>query len=247
MSDSSNPGELRVAPCLSVRVGVRQYFAGEHLWAARFMALRCREREDQLHRGNFKGVDYEVRSFALTAIMESVAFLEAAINEVWQGILASTSDSAARSRLPGLSDEILTRLQRELGSAPQLDRSLSTLAMYNLVLLGAGQPRLDTSQRPGQDVVALIPLRNALMHYKPETHWTDQKHPLEKQLAHLVPANPLMEGSKPWFPHHVLSAGVAEWAWKACHQLTDQWQERLGFDDIILKNMPPWPDEEPRA
>ena len=79
--------------------GRHQYFAAEHIRAAKLMAYKCRQREDERLTEELPFVDFEVRSYALAAIMESVAFLEAVINEfIYQ--VAYFADG--NSRLAGL-------------------------------------------------------------------------------------------------------------------------------------------------
>jgi hypothetical protein len=238
------PAAFASVGAFSPRVGVRQYFAAEHLWAARLMAHLCREREDQLVREGAHGlVDYHVRSYALTAIAESVALLEAQVNEVWQGA-ADTEPGADNHRLRGLSAAAIAML-RELRQNPKVERSLSVLDKYAVALTCASKTPLDRSHFPYQDVNALIGLRNAFVHFKPEMHWTDEVHDLEARIKHLVPENPLMRGTVPWFPHQPLCAGVARWAWESCMTFADQWHAQLGLEVSYRQDMVPWPDGLP--
>jgi hypothetical protein len=96
------------------KVGVRDYFSTEHLWNARHTAQLCAEREAALVAEGFRGIDRAVRAFALGAILESVAFLEAQVNSVWQDAADDDPGSANRNpHLEGLSDQSIARL-REL-------------------------------------------------------------------------------------------------------------------------------------
>lgn len=227
---------LHISVDLSVSAGVRSYFAAEHLSAARFMATQCRQREDQLVHDGFRGVDYPVRSYAVTSIMETVAFLEARVNEVWQGA-ADTEPGAQNARLDGLGSGTIALL-RALWKSEQLERSLKILDKYDLALVCASKAELDKSRSPHQDVTPLIRLRNAFVHFKPELQWDNEVHNLKKQLKHRVPTNPLLDGS-PWFPHQPLCAGVAEWAWNACARLVDEWEQQLGLIYSYRDALPP--------
>lgn len=227
------------------RIGVRQYFEAEHLWAARLAAHLCRQREDELLTKGFRGVDYQVRSFAVMAIQESVAFLEARVNTVWQDA-ADREEGAevGNPRLDGLTVETIVLL-RELWKYDPVQRSLSLLEKFDAVLRTARKPEMDKSRSPFQDIEPLIRLRNALVHFKPETQWSDEVHHLEARLQHRIPANPLMAGTGPWFPHHPLCAGVAEWAWRSCVAFAQEWEARLDLTDRYLESMEaaaPWPD-----
>jgi hypothetical protein len=235
---SPKPAELR-AIGQTPRVGVRQYFAAEHLWAARLMAHLCREREDQLIEKGTLGVDYHVRSFALTAISESVALLEAHVNQICQDATDAESDDSDHWQLRGLGSDARAKT-RELWTEEN-ERSLSVLDKYAVTLTFVGE-KLDKGGRPYQDVKALIPLRNALLHFKPELQWIDEVHRVEEQVKHLVPENPLMRGTVPWFPHHPLCAGVARWAWQSCMQFADEWHAQMGLEVSYRDGMAPWPD-----
>lgn len=228
------------------RVGVRQYFEGEHLWAARLAAHLCRQRENELLAADFHGVDYHVRSFAVMAIQQSVAFLEARVNTVWQDA-ADRRDGAegGNPRLDGLTVETIALL-RELWKYDAVQRSLSLLEKFDAVLRTAREPGMDKSRRPYQDVDPLIRLRNALVHFKPETQWSDEVHRLEARLRDRIPDNPLMPDTQPWFPHQPLCAGVAEWAWRSCVAFVQEWEAQLGLTDRYLERMAeaaPWPDD----
>jgi hypothetical protein len=228
---------------LKVRAGVQQTFSPEHLYAARLMAHLCREREDRLVAKGFIGVDYQVRSFAMTAIIEAVAVLDARVNELWQDA-AITKPGVNNFRLDGLTDETVDLL-RTLRRTESLERSLKLLEKFDVVLRCARKPEVDKGRRPYQDVEPLIRLRNAYVHYALERQWIDEVDDLEKRLKHLVPANPLVpQDWRPWFPHHPLCAGVAEWAWRACKLFVDEWQTQLGLTHSYLEKFPvPWPDE----
>lgn len=225
----------------ATQVGVWQPFAPHHLWAARLMAHLCRQRENQRVAEGFKGVDLQIWSFAVSAIMESVALLDARVNEVWEG--AASPEPAAKPTIAGLTDETVDMLAA-LRRTPSLEQSLRTLEKFDVVLACANKPPIDKSRAPYQHVQPLIRLRNALVHFTPEMQWSDEVHRLEKRLAHLIPKNPLLEGARPWFPHQTLCAGVAEWAWQACKLLIDEWQTELGLTYSFFDTMPePWPDE----
>lgn len=208
-------------------LGMHQYFAGEHLGAARLMAERAREREDYcLSRGEL-GVDWDLRAYTLAAISESVAFLEAAVNE-FLGQVLSFSDGDPR--LAGIPPGTVESLQAK-GAAdkPTIDK-MPILDKYDVTLESAERSKLNRGARPCQDVAALIAARNALVHYKTEMQWSAVEHAIEKRLKHLVPKNPMFPpDAVPWFPHHLLSAGVAEWAWQVSLAMYQQWRGALNM------------------
>ncbi|MCV7154338.1 hypothetical protein [Mycolicibacterium pyrenivorans] len=133
--------------------------------------------------------------------------------------------------LPGTIEHI-----RRLNRYERLERALAVLEKYDLVLMCAGQPRLDSSHTPRRDVSLLIQLRNAIVHYRPRMQWSDQVHKLQKPLTDLGLTNPLHEGLLPWFPGYPLCASVAEWSWMKSRDLASDWQQALGLErPTVLK------------
>lgn len=211
---------------MDVPIGTRPRFARGHFIAARQMANLAKKLESKLVAKGQLGRSGRLQSFAVSAITESVAFLEALVNEIWQ--YAIDADANTNPNLWGMGTEAID-LVRRFDSYERLERALNTLGKYDLVLACAGKPPLDISRRPGQDIGPLIKLRNALTHYKPEMQWSNKVHKLEQRLSHLVPANPVMQNALPWFPDQVLCAGVAEWAWQRSREFAMDWQQSLGL------------------
>ena len=193
------------------------------------MALQCRERERAVlenRRDELPTVDYDAESYAVCAIVESAAFLEARVNEIW---FAATEPirAMASQRLAGLEDEQVDAI-RNLAEREGSDR-LPVMDKLDETLVCATGRGIDKGNRPCQDVCGLVKLRDAFVHFKPRLQWDNEAHELEKRLIKLVPKNPLMQGAKPWFPHHVLCAGVAQWACDKSAELIQQWEQALGL------------------
>jgi hypothetical protein len=219
------------------KVGVRPYFATEHLWDARHMAQLCAEREATLVDQGFRGIDRAVRSFALAAIMESVAFLEALINGVWQDRADYDPESPNPGpRLAGLSVNAIARL-RELWRNDRVERSLSVLDKYQVALTCVDQPILDLGGEPGQSVDAIILLRNDFVHFKPKVQWIDELHRLEKRLRPRLGQNPLFVDGNPWFQHHVLTSRCAKLAYEKSREFAENWWQRMGFTWDAVKEV----------
>lgn len=211
------------------RVGVRDYFSMEHLWNARHNAQLCAEREATLVNEGFQGIDRAVRAFALGAILESVAFLEALVNSTWQD--AADHDPAAPNRNPrleGLSEQSIVRL-RELWRNDRVERSLSVLDKYQVALTCVDQEPISLGEAPGQIVSAIILFRNDMLHFKPKVQWSDELHRLEKRLRPHIAENPLLPNTNPWFPHHMLSASGANLAYEKSREFAEVWWQRMGF------------------
>lgn len=213
---------------LTARVGVRDYFATEHLWNARHMAELCAAREESLVADDFRGIDRAVRAFAVGAILESVAFLEALINSVWQDAADhDPADPTRNPRLGGLSDESIARL-RGLWRNDRVERSLSVLDKFQVALTCADKPPINLGEAPGQIVSGIILFRNDLVHFKPAVQWTDEVHRLEQRLRPRLDDNPLLHPN-PWFPHHMLSASGARLAYEISREFASLWWTQMGL------------------
>ena len=165
------------------------------------------------------------RSCVIGSIFASVAFLEAAINELY---------IAANDRILtdlGLADEFRTRLAT-IWSIEHFRRGARVLEKYQCALRLAEKELFDKSAQPYQDAKLLVELRNALVHFVPETAPIKAKpgvevpvHKFGKQFKGKFKTNPfaakyavISSGSSPetatypFFPEHCLSHGCAQWA-----------------------------------
>ena len=190
------------------------------------MAELCTTNEAGLVDQGFRGIDRAVRAFALAAVMESVAFLEALVNGVWQDA-ADCDPRSPNSRLAGLSVQSIARLG-ELWRNDRVERSLSVLDRYQVALTCVDQPKIDIGGEPGQSVDAIILLRNELLHFKPKTRWTDELHRLEIRLLPRIAKNPLFDVN-PWLPDHALTSGCANLAYEKSREFAENWWQRMGF------------------
>jgi hypothetical protein len=221
-------GGFSSGQAFAAKVGVRDYFTMEHLWNARYMAQLCAKREAALVAEGFRGIDRAVRAFALGAILESVAFLEALVNSMWQDAEEDDPQSPNRNpHLEGLSDAAIARL-RQLWRNDRVERSLSTLDKYQVALTCVDQPPMNLGEAPGQIVADIIRFRNDLVHFKPKIQWTDEVSKLEQGLKPRLATNPLLN-TKPWFPHHMLSASGANLAYEKSREFGELWWQRMGF------------------
>ena len=212
---------------VDVPMGSRPLFARRHLLAASLMAYHCRALESEFVAAGADVPSRRVESYAIAAITESVSFLEALVNELWQ--YAIDSDAATNPNLWGLPPGTIEQIRR-LDRYDRVERALAVLEKFDLVLMCAGKPGLDSSRTPHRDVKLLIQLRNAIVHYRPRMQWSNQLHKLQKPLTDLGLENPLHEGLMPWFPGYPLCASVAEWSWTKSRDLAYGWQQALGLE-----------------
>ncbi len=204
------------------RVTMRHYLSTGHLYAGRYAAENAQEREDALLQ---QAPLFDMRHFCsvISAVMESVAFLEAAINEVFQDVAdnyqhhVSQLDSNCRELMAALW--IATRNGR-----------IDILDKYDFALRFGKHGGLDKARRPYQDVKALVELRNHIAHYRPEEVGVDIEHKLAEQLRGRFPRNALMANSgNPDFPSHLLGAGCANWSWRSARAFADEFALTMGI------------------
>jgi hypothetical protein len=199
-------------------VAMRTYFSSWHLWAAKHLARLSNEIEDapdlRLHN----------RAYATNAVLSSVAFLEAAINEVFDDVAVSHE-----AYVGPLSAETKNCLMSLWTRDKSIERG-SVLKKYREALQCSGGPAFDEDTQLYQDARLLVKLRNALTHARAQTRSSDDKNKLEVALSARFPPNRLMaKMTNPYFPDQCLGAGCANWAASTAERFADEFFERLGI------------------
>ena len=204
------------------RLSMRAYYSPYHLWAAKHFTRLAREIEDR-HEGQ-QVLDIAHRGYVTGSILSAVAFLEAAVNEVFQD-----AADGHLSYIAPLGNQLIKMLA-SLWSGDKV-HSLSfwpTLDKYQVVLLFSRKPVFDKGLAPYQDALLVIKLRNDLTHFSPQTGATDTPDNAAHPLRGKFNTNRLMAGSgNPFFPDHCLGNGCAEWAVGAVHKYADEFFGRL--------------------
>jgi hypothetical protein len=202
----------------------RSYLSSHHLWAARHF-LRLVSEIEGAHSGR-STFSLAHRSYATSAILSSVAFLEAAVNELFQD--ACDNHGSYTGHLP---ERVLKSLRGFwLLSGEDQDRSSwSILDKYQAALLCSGAEVLPKAEQTYENAALLIRLRNSLVHYKPKTLGGEKTHRLEASLKGKFEPSRLFEGSgNPYFPDKCLGRGCAEWAINTSVCLADEVFRQLG-------------------
>jgi hypothetical protein len=193
-------GKIEVTlPALSSHMVLRQKsaFAVQHLMAAARFSRMCGDIEFEnagKPLGNF--FDVEIACVSAT-IMLATASLESNINEYFSEMETSFPDLSKSLR------EVLF----------ELIEKKSILEKYQYALKFKGKSKFPTGEPPYQNVNALIRLRNALVHFKPEWHDEQEEHKkIERQLAGKFPINPFIGENGVFFPQQCISYGCTQWA-----------------------------------
>ena len=198
----------------SAKIRQRSAFAVQHMMAAARFSQMCGEieianREQPL--GEF--FDRQIGAVS-AAVMLATASLESNINEYL---------CEPEKVFPNLlNDSPHTLLQ--------LLEQKSILEKYQSVLLFRGVADFATGEPPYQDVDALIKLRNALVHFKPEWHDEQELHrKIEGRLKGKFEINPAIGENGVFFPQQCMSYGCTKWAVHIALEFMRDFSERSGL------------------
>ncbi len=201
-------------------IAMRSYLSTQHLWTAEHFTRLARELE-AAHTGESRFA-VRHRAYVLGAVGESVAFLEAFINELFQ----DAADGAGVA--DGLSPDMV-RLMTEYWRITEQGKSVEVTKKYDMARVFAGHPHADAGRRPNEDVKYLVKLRNWSVHYRPRTVSEKDPHKLIDHVQGRFADNAFMAGSKnTWFPDHALGAGCAGWAVDTARAFADEFVTLVG-------------------
>ncbi|EPD43268.1 MULTISPECIES: hypothetical protein [Delftia] len=215
---------------MSINISMRHYLSIQHLLASALFSKQCQELEATAFLTPFDSIERtRHKSYAISSIMVSAAFLEATINELFADC-ADGHSTARLSPLParGLMGRLWARSIPRTAAYPILEK-------YDIALELNDKEPFDPGINPYQDAKLLTELRNALIHYEPETivaiggDETRKPHKFEKRLRGKFALNSLTGAGNPFYPDKVLGAGCAEWAVKTAVDFTDAFFGRLGI------------------
>jgi hypothetical protein len=206
---------------------VKHSFSRQHLVAARFFAAQAEVFEAKGSASEEEKSQH--RAYVTGAVVFSVAFLEASINEFYLEAIDRN-----RSSLAGLTD---TRLALVGQLWESVERG-EILSKYQIALTACGVEPLTKGTEPFQGAAVLIKMRNALTHYRPE--WEDELDvhaAIEKSVRGRFPLNALSGSGSLWFPHRCLGAGCARWADSTVTRFIEEFCTKLS----IPSRLPPMP------
>jgi hypothetical protein len=184
------------APQLTAHAKTRMSLSLHHLFAACRFATRITEVEQQNANAPFGEFWEEILHNALGVATMTVASLESYANELYfEGNAISPLLNAAAAA------EFLALVDRE-----------SILRKYSVVLAIRTGKRLDSGNSHVQNVDALVKLRNAVVHFRPEWFEEQGEHEkLSKRLQHKFDPSHLLS-AEPLFPRAWASHSFAQWA-----------------------------------
>jgi hypothetical protein len=215
-----------------------KYWSAQHIQSAARLTADAHEIEravdgvnEEIKGGNYRGIT-KYRACVTGAVFSSVAFLEAAINEVFA---QSPPYMHAFQNVPGDDVAAIT------GAAPVVvgRRGPSMLDKYQLACTLIRRPKLDTGHEPFQSVYALVSLRNELIHYIPE--WIDvatSPQRLVQLLWNRFPLSPFEPESLGQHLDRCISYGCARWAVEGSLSFADEFFSRTGLSGFYQISVP---------
>lgn len=226
----SSSEELHGALSLSTSLVVN------HLHAAAFFARQSAAMEVAHDEHASEDARADHRAYVIGSVFAAVAFLEAAINEVFEYNLAKWAT------VPKGWEEVAMEKyssRRKKPKEPEKNSSSKTTLMkYQLALELSGKLRFVTAEDADfVDADDLIGLRNNLVHYRPTKHTQTMSEPvpeaaapdLEKMLRQKVKmSNPLYPPHS-HFLHELLSHDCAQWAVQAALTFADAFFASMGL------------------
>ncbi len=204
----------------SASVSIKSNFSGPHLSSAALFSWKVGDIEDQHKDDEFGSFFEEIRSYSMACVISSVASLEAYANEIFID---------HKEYFPEIDERIVVKFW-------ELYEQKSILDKYSFVLFLKDKGEFNKGESPYQDIAALIKLRNALVHFKPE--WDDQqnihKTVASKLLGRFEPTK-FMGLLEPLFPKRWSSSGCTKWAVRSVIDFVTVFDEMAGFHSKIKK------------
>lgn len=217
----------------SFTIHERFYFSISHIATASLFAKKSLDIEIINEQGSFLQdlpLQFEHRGYVVSSILQSVAFLEATINEIF-------SDCAENS-FAKLRQEQVSLVGRMWMRGIPRTAKYSILEKYEILLDLLNLDKFNISTSPYQDVKLLVELRNALIHYEPNNIMTsnsdnysfENSHKFEKKFYNKFEENKFYKGTgNAYFPNKLLGAHCAAWAVKSAVAYTDTFFNRLNI------------------
>lgn len=195
----------------------RTNYALLYLYGAASCARRVHKIEKDNARLGFGPFFSELMHMVPSCVMLATGCLEAFANELF-------ADGAPR--FPGASSQLVDLVWELAEESPILKK-------YEVAARLAGVPSPVPGRNPYQNVAALIDLRNALVHFNPEsTNEADEHRRLSARLANKFEGSPFLPG-EPLFPRAFVSHSCCDWAVKSVVAFLADFQAAMNLEPKI--------------
>ena len=186
---------------------------------------------ENAHSGDSK-FDIRYRALAIAAIVESGAFLESVVNELFKDCAdnhASYTNAMTVSAVAALKTQWNDWHKSGRVMKPTLDKFDAATQCCNATSFNRGAA-------PCQDANQVLKLRNSLMHFTPE--WTAADDPNKFDvLKKKFKSNALMDGAgNAYFPDKCLGAGSSRWAVESVRRFADDFFARINVKPNYMKS-----------
>lgn len=218
---------------------IKNYLSLYHILAAAYFARQSfaiEQLKDQVSQKYDDNLSIEHRALVMACIASCVSFIEATINEVFVDAADTHHKSAHIRQLSKETQDLLASLWEVESYA----RTASILDKYQAALKLAKKTMFAKGNNPYQDVRALIDLRNALVHFKPEWVIADiggaaekDLHSLEHKLRKRFTLNPFLKDARPLFPTLCMSHGCAKWAVDSAVTFVEIFYREMGMTNPL--------------
>jgi hypothetical protein len=208
----------------TLSLSVRSYYSSHHVQAAALFARSACAIEQHHPGGAWDDAAVDHRAYVTGSVISSVAFLEALINELF---LDAAEHHSGHYKVLG------RQALNTLGGMWEYIERQEILGKFQVALLLLGKPPFAKGQAPYQDAQALVLIRNALVHYRPESRAAGDEADanltaLGKKLTGKFPLNPLTGKGNSFFPDKCLGHGCAAWSVRTSVALADEFFAHLG-------------------
>ena len=219
--ESSSSGGLTIK--------LRAYFSSYHLWATKhFLELATLIEDNGRDEPVF---NIEHRAYVNNSVLSSVAFLEAAINELFQDAY-----DEHQIYINSLAPTVIQELATYWANTEMKGKHKSTLVKYKQALIISDSEKMIEDENPYEDTRLLIELRNFLTHYKPKSVGGDSSHKIEDILKGKFGLNKKYEKSgNPDFPDKMLGKECAKWGLTSVKDFADEFFRRIDIQPNYQK------------
>ena len=212
---------------------MRTHFSITHIASAARQA-RVAARIEAEYAGFDAEKSLEHKGAVVASILMSIAAVEAFINEFF----ADCADEHTL-HLAGLEAVVIARLGLAWKGPKSVDRA-EVIDKYQLACKLAGKPLLKLGCAPAQDLATGISIRNALMHFKPQsielpvdtskaTVKDDWEKVCKKLAGRVLKPNPFASDQQPDFPYRLLGHECAEWIFESARSFIQQFGNHMGL------------------
>jgi len=225
----------------NILLGKANFFLSPEMIYSAFLSVEYAESIEAKPRPISRRSVFIHKSAVITAITSSVCFLESTINEFYY--LVSDKERKAVE----LDEDARNKLS-SIWSVDRFRNNARTLEKYQTVLQLLNIPIISEGDKVFQNAKIVIDLRNAFIHYNPETRIIklfeekDSLINLEKSLKGKFKLNPFMEkypvihtkypkkrADYPIFPEQCFSKDCAKWAANSVFNFSNEFFRRLKF------------------